>query len=167
MLLQPAYKAGVIFDGFPRTLVQAEAISESFPIDLVLQFHLPRDLLIKKLMGRRVCPKCGRSYNVTSIIDHEYNLPPLLPKEENHCDNCHEELIVRSDDSLEVIENRLKVYEAQTAPLLKYYGIEGKSNHKCSVKNRSFAKVRCKERCCGCSRHSKVDDGSFYIKAVI
>lgn len=138
IIQQPEYKSGVILDGFPRTLVQSKAIEDSFPIDLVLQFHLPRDLLIQKLMGRRVCPKCGRSYNVTSIIGNGYHLPPLAPKEENHCDTCHEELVTRSDDNREVIENRLAVYERQTAPLLSFYGVGGKSKRSECVSSKIY-----------------------------
>ena len=78
-------------------------------------------------MSCRVCPSCGRSYNVASIINGEFNLPPLLPEKENECDSCHEKLIQRSDDKREVIENRLSIYEKQTAPLLEYFGPSGKS----------------------------------------
>ena len=77
----------------------------------------------------RVCPHCGRSYNVASIMNNGLNLPPLLPKENNRCDDCHEELIQRSDDNLEVIENRLAVFERQTKPLLDFFGPKGKSMH--------------------------------------
>lgn len=127
ILMQPQYRSGVILDGFPRTISQAEAISKSIPIDLVVYFHLPREVLIEKLMGRRVCPCCGRSYNVASIMNNGFHLPPLLPKENNLCDDCHKPLIQRSDDNLEVIDNRLKVYESHTFPLLDYFGKSGKS----------------------------------------
>ena len=127
ILIQPQYRSGVILDGFPRNIAQAEAISKELPIDLVMYFHLPREVLIEKLMGRRVCPSCGRSYNVASIMNNGFNLPPLLPKQDNMCDDCNKPLIQRSDDCLEVIDNRLKVYESHTSPLLEYFGKDGKS----------------------------------------
>lgn len=128
ILKEPKYRSGVILDGFPRNVNQAKAIEKTIPIDLVMYFHLPREVLIEKMLGRRVCPCCGRSYNVASIMNGGFNLPPLLPKEDNLCDNCHKPLIQRSDDCLEVIENRLQVYESHTSPLLDYYGKNGKSN---------------------------------------
>lgn len=127
ILAQPLYKSGVILDGFPRNEAQVNAIAKTIPIDLAVYFHLPHDVLVEKLMGRRVCPHCGRSYNVASIMNNGFNLPPLLPKEGNICDDCHEELIQRSDDCLEVIENRLSVFEEQTKPLLSFFGPHGKS----------------------------------------
>ena len=129
ILAQPIYKSGVILDGFPRNEAQALAVEKSIPVDLTVYFHLPHDVLVEKLMGRRVCPHCGRSYNVASIMNNGFNLPPLLPKENNRCDDCHEELIQRSDDNLEVIENRLAVFERQTKPLLDFFGPKGKSMH--------------------------------------
>ena len=83
--------------------------------------------MIFRLYHCRVCPQCGRSYNVASIVNGEFNLPPLLPKHGDLCDDCNKELVQRSDDVREVIENRLTVYEKQTAPLLDYFGPNGKS----------------------------------------
>lgn len=162
------YRSGVILDGFPRNVNQADAVSNKIPIDLVMYFHLPRDVLIEKLMGRRVCPCCGRSYNVASIMNGVFNLPPLLPKEDNLCDNCHKPLIQRSDDRLDIIENRLSVYESQTAPILEYYGKNGKSaSFVLSFICRCSSTIWYKKGCCRCARYFAIDDGSFYFVIVV
>lgn len=97
-----------------------------------------------------------------------FNLPPLLPKEDNLCDNCHKPLIQRSDDRLDIIENRLSVYESQTAPILEYYGKNGKSAiFVLSVICRCSSPIWYKERCCRCAGYSAIDDGSFYFVIVV
>lgn len=106
-----------IMDGFPRTVAQAEAFdtllaSINLELDCVIEVDVNRDVLVKRLTGRRVCKKCQAPYHV--------NFNP--PKKEGVCDYCGDNNIYqRSDDTEEVVVNRLKVYDDQTAPLIEYY----------------------------------------------
>lgn len=107
---------GVVLDGFPRTVPQAEALGESLrdmdmQVDRVLVMTAPRDVLVKRVAGRRSCPGCGAVYNV------HFN----PPREEGVCDACGESLRHRKDDTPETVANRLDVYDELTAPLIDYY----------------------------------------------
>ena len=113
-------KAGFILDGFPRTLVQAEALKETLAdmgaqIDYALDFECPDDFIIERMAGRRVCKGCGASY-------HLVNVPP---KQEGICDVCGGELYQREDDAPETVAKRLEVYHKETQPLIDYYEKEG------------------------------------------
>ena len=113
-------KAGFILDGFPRTLVQAEALKETLAdmgaqIDYALDFECPDDFIIERMAGRRVCKGCGASY-------HLVNVPP---KQEGICDVCGGELYQREDDAPETVAKRLEVYHKETQPLINYYEKEG------------------------------------------
>jgi len=113
-------KKGYILDGFPRTLNQAEELDAalnkvSSGIDMALYFEISEDIAIERLTGRRVCRKCGANFHVR-------NIPP---KKESICDKCGAELFQRPDDKLETVNNRLKVYELQTSPLIEYYTKRG------------------------------------------
>jgi adenylate kinase len=115
-LAQPDCQAGALLDGFPRTVAQAEALDEALAqqgnrIDLVLDIQVPRDELIVRVTGRRLCRACGASYHM--------KFAP--PKEAGVCDKCGGELYQRDDDTEETAEKRLEVYEAQTRPLIAYY----------------------------------------------
>src|SRR5690606_12930436 len=108
-----AADTGVIFDGFPRTLPQAERLDELLdplgrPLRAVLVLDVDDETLVKRLSGRRSCPVCGALYNI-------YFEPP---REEGRCDSCGSELTVRADDDPATVRRRLEVYKAQTAPLL-------------------------------------------------
>ncbi len=111
---------GFILDGFPRTVPQAEG-SEKVLADLgknvnhVLSMKVDSELLVARLTARRVCPDCGRGYN----------LQTQLPNREGICDICGVPLIQRSDDVEKTIRNRLKVYENQTVPLEVFYRGKG------------------------------------------
>ena len=114
-------KKGFILDGFPRTIPQAESLDEvmrrlSIDLDFVVNFELKEDILIKRLSGRRICEGCGTMYNV-------YFNPP---REDAVCDVCGKKLFQRKDDHLETIKERLKVYRAQTMPLIGYYQTKNK-----------------------------------------
>ena len=120
-LNEPDCKTGCVFDGFPRTLEQAETLDRTFAdrgkaIDKAIYIEVPEDELLKRLTGRWICRKCQAPY-------HEVASPPKIP---NKCDKCSGELYQRSDDTEETIKERLKVYFAQTTPVLDYYKKEGK-----------------------------------------
>ena len=103
---------GFLFDGFPRTIVQAESIKEqNIGIDAVLQIDVDDEEIVKRLSGRRVCPSTGRIYNV--IFDP--------PKQEGIDDETGEALIQRVDDKEATVRQRLAVYRKQTEPLIEFY----------------------------------------------
>ena len=106
---------GYILDGFPRTLAQADALSEKENLDAAVNIHVPDEVIVDRMGGRRVCPACGESYHV------RYN----PPKQEGICDKCGAELIIRKDDVPETVQKRLSVYHDQTAPLIHYYDQKG------------------------------------------
>jgi adenylate kinase len=118
-------KKGIIFDGYPRTVGQAEYLKKILKIDLIINLNLPEKILIKRIMGRRTCKKCGEVYNVADInevIDGRlYIMKPLLPKIPGICDKCGGELYQREDENPETIKQRLIEYEKQTKPLIDYY----------------------------------------------
>ncbi|HMS84656.1 MAG TPA: adenylate kinase [Nitrospira sp.] len=107
---------GFILDGFPRTVPQAEALAtvldgQGIQLDRVINFRVSREEIIKRLSGRRSCPKCQATYHV--------DFAP--PKSGSSCDRCGEGLVQRSDDQREAVGMRLKVYEEQTSPLISFY----------------------------------------------
>lgn len=111
---------GFILDGFPRTIAQAGALDEALeevkmPLDAVVNLQVDDEELVRRLSGRRVCPKCGEPYHLES----------KPAKVDNKCDNCGGELMHRADDQPEAIRNRLKVYGEQTSPVLGYYADRG------------------------------------------
>jgi len=120
LLEQPGGEDGVLFDGFPRTLAQAEALDPVLaergePLDAVLYFDVSADAVIARLSGRRVCRKCGATFH----IQH------LPSKRGDRCDRCGGELYQRDDDRPETVRNRLRVYQEKTASLLDYYRAKG------------------------------------------
>ena len=123
---EQASKEGVILDGFPRTVSQLEKYDKKFPTHLVVNISLKDDILLEKLLGRRTCDGCGKGYNICSIHRDGYEMDPLLPKQEGKCDKCGGKLVIRSDDTKEVIQLRMKEYEAKTLPLLEIYQKRGR-----------------------------------------
>ncbi|MEW6205114.1 MAG: adenylate kinase [Pseudomonadota bacterium] len=104
---------GYLFDGFPRTIPQAEAMKEAgVKIDFVLEIDVPHDAIIDRMSGRRTHPASGRTYHV------KFN----PPKQEGIDDVTGEPLVQRDDDKEETVKKRLDVYEKQTRPLVDYYG---------------------------------------------
>lgn len=116
---------GFILDGYPRTIEQAKELEKITKIDLVLNITLKKEILIKKISARRICKTCGKIYNIADINEDGIRMPPILPKKEGICDDCGGELHQRPDDDQKVIEERLKVYEKQTKPLIDYYKKKG------------------------------------------
>ncbi len=111
-LKQPDCEKGYLFDGFPRTIPQAEAMKEAgVAIDYVLEIDVPFDAIIERMSGRRVHVASGRTYHV------KFN----APKVENTDDETGEPLIQRDDDKEETVRKRLDVYSQQTRPLVDYY----------------------------------------------
>ena len=115
---------GVLLDGFPRTVAQAEALDEIMSglgrkIDHVINIRVEHDELVKRLTGRRICKECGTSYHLV------FN----PPKQDGVCDKDGGELYQRADDNPETVNNRLEVNMKQSEPLLAYYGDKGVLTH--------------------------------------
>ena len=115
-LAKPDCANGYILDGFPRTLVQAAALDAKVDIDAAINVEVPDEKIVKRMAGRRVCPKCGEPYHT------EYK----VPAKEGVCDRCGSLLIIRKDDKAETVLKRLAVYHDQTAPLIDHYQAAGK-----------------------------------------
>jgi adenylate kinase len=104
---------GYILDGFPRTVAQAKAlarITAARPLDLVIDLHVPADVVLSRLADRRVCVDCGTNYSLAAP-----------PRDDWRCDNCGGDVIQRHDDTPEAIRKRLDEYEEKTAPLIAWY----------------------------------------------
>jgi len=93
---------------------------------LVLNVTLNQDVLIEKLLGRRVCEKCGENYNICEIKRDGYDFDPLNPKKQGICDKDGGKLIIRADDNQEVISARMKEYDEKTKPLLDVFKSRGR-----------------------------------------
>lgn len=107
---------GYVLDGFPRTIPQAESLSEALKtlgtaIDYAIDIDVPDENIVSRMSGRRACLTCGATYHISFAP----------PKKEGVCDVCGAELVLRNDDKPETVQKRLSVYHEQTKPLVEYY----------------------------------------------
>jgi len=132
-LTQPDCSKGYLFDGFPRTIPQAQAMKDAgVPIDYVLEIDVPFEAIIDRMSGRRVHPASGRTYHIS------FNPPKVEGKD----DVTGEALIQRDDDKEETVRKRLQVYNDQTRPLVEYYSTWAtQSNAADKVKAPAYRKV--------------------------
>ena len=110
-----------LLDGFPRTVAQADMLDgiakrRGAEVVATVLLEVEDAILVDRIAGRRICPKCGAGYHVK-------NIPP---RKEGICDTCGTELAIRKDDDMETVKNRLAVYKEQTMPLIAYYRARGK-----------------------------------------
>ena len=117
---QPDAEKGYVLDGFPRTIPQAECLTNALKelggqVDYAIDVDVPDENIVNRMSGRRACLKCGATYHVVYAA----------PKTEGICDVCGEKLVLRDDDKPETVLNRLKVYHDQTQPLIDYYSQAG------------------------------------------
>jgi len=113
-------KNGFLLDGFPRTVAQAEALDQELKemlskIDKVINIEVDKDILVERIIGRRICKNCGATYHI--------KFSPA--KQDGICDICGGELHQRKDDTLDTVEKRIQVYMEQTKPLIDYYAKKG------------------------------------------
>ena len=125
-LQQDDCKNGFIIDGFPRNLDQAIHYDEILKsigsnVGIVISIDIDRDILEKRIVGRRICEDCGAIYNV--------NDPAQTPKNESVCDNCGGRIYQRSDDNIESFNTRYQTYIDKTEPIIKHYEDQGVLRH--------------------------------------
>ncbi|MBE5757144.1 MAG: adenylate kinase [Clostridiales bacterium] len=108
-LMEEDCRKGFILDGFPRNLIQAEALTSFIGVDVVLNISVENEVITRRLTGRRSCASCGGTFHVDYL------------KDVNVCPTCGGELYIREDDNEDTVKHRLTVYENQTAPLIDYY----------------------------------------------
>lgn len=111
---------GYVFDGFPRTIPQAEALDHALAgmgskLDCAIDIDVPDEVIVNRMSGRRACLACGATYHV------QFN----PPKAEDICNVCEKGLVLRDDDKPETVKTRLEVYHTQTQPLIEYYTGKG------------------------------------------
>ena len=120
-LSQKDAKTGFIFDGFPRTIEQADSLEKIRRVEIVINLRIPDYVIIQKILARRTCEKCGEIYNIAHIKFGKVNMPPVSPKKPGICDKCGGKLVSRTDETEKIIKDRLDVYREQTQPLIDYY----------------------------------------------
>jgi len=119
-LTRENFKKGILLDGFPRNLNQVSLLetilkNNQAEINKVIFLNISNEESIRRLTARRICPKCGRNFNLVT----------LPPKQDEICDDCHIQLVRRDDENDEVIKERLKVYQEETLPVIDYFRQKG------------------------------------------
>ncbi|SCM02755.1 GTP:AMP phosphotransferase, putative [Plasmodium chabaudi chabaudi] len=112
---------GFILDGFPRNINQSKELIKITNIDLFVNIFSPKYILIKKLLGRRICSTCNNCFNIVNIKDEQFDMPPLLPSKDCHICKGNADLVKRSDDSEETILHRLNSYESSNAQIIDFF----------------------------------------------
>jgi len=115
---------GIIFDGYPRTIEQADFLLEQTDLDAVVEIDLSEEESISRISSRYMCPRCGKGYNSVT----------LPPKIEGICDDDGEKLVQRDDDKPEAVKKRLADYHAQTEPIIEHYAKKGITVYKINGK---------------------------------
>lgn len=110
-LMKKHIKKNNIFDGYPRTLNQADALDKLVTLNKVILFDMSEEQIVKRLSGRRTCPNCQAIYHMVTVP----------PKRTGICDKCNATLVQRKDDAPDVVKHRFKVFHQQTAPLIELY----------------------------------------------
>ncbi len=108
-LAKPDCEKGYLLDGFPRNIVQAEALNDFAKPDVVINIHLDLEIVENRITGRRSCSKCNNIYHISKIGDTDV------------CPDCGGKLFIRKDDNVDSVKTRLKAYKDQTEPLIEYY----------------------------------------------
>ncbi|ETB56608.1 hypothetical protein YYC_05447 [Plasmodium yoelii 17X] len=112
---------GFILDGFPRNINQSKELIKITNIDLFVNIFSPKYILIKKLLGRRICTICNNCFNIVNIKDKDFDMPPLLPSKNCHICKGNANLVKRGDDNEETILHRLNFYESSNAQIIDFF----------------------------------------------
>ena len=119
--------SGYLLDGFPRRIEQAMMMELcNFEYNLVVNLKQHEDVIVAKLLGRRVCVDCGANFNIADVTHEGYNLPSRKPLKRGICDSCNGKLATRKDDSKRSIQKRLFEHKVHTLPLEEYFTSKGK-----------------------------------------
>lgn len=117
---------GYVLDGYPRNVPQAECLSAfANAPTLAILLQLREDIIVRKMAGRRLCAGCGAGYNLVSVVEPGVNMPAMPPQHEGRCDRCSGPLVQRADDAPAVVQQRLRTYEQQSAPVVAFYEQKG------------------------------------------
>jgi adenylate kinase len=115
---QSTNSKGIIFDGCPRILIEAEELLKLADVKTAIYLYADEDIIKEKIMGRRECINCHKTFNVAKVHKGKYNFGPLLPRNGERCDECEGELIRREDDNEESITERMREYNTKTYPVI-------------------------------------------------
>ncbi|KAJ1395547.1 adenylate kinase-domain-containing protein [Ochromonadaceae sp. CCMP2298] len=118
---------GVLLDGYPRTLQQAQFFDQAYGAHRVVNVLLEEHIVVAKLLGRRICRTCGEGFNLAGIQDHTYDMPAILPNPATcKLSRCNPVLVLREDDTEQTIRRRIASHNEQSQPILDYYEKAGR-----------------------------------------